>query len=454
MKRIVSLMLTALMLISVFMSAVVPASADEAAPSGQIWEGESELRRNHYTTLSQVTLYAQDVAGYNTNDVSPSKPSCDAQAIAKLIEGGDELVIKLDVKCEGVQGFFVQLMRSNDFGIFDIYWDDQKLASNVDTYAAKAERHFFELELGNHIVTKGEHTLRFVSVGKNESSSGYLIGIDYFEMVGIDNVRRTLKYGERNEETWRQARKLDDGTIRYEGEGLVPTDETKQLFPTTAYKTQIYGREDAFLSLGSHFFCNSMIPGDVFSFSFNLEEAGEYTAALGAMSGKDYGSFIWQIDGNNMGAEVDQYSALFGCVSGYNENVMLSAGEHTLSIICVGKNESSTNYVLSVDYLDLKKTGDYDESAVTTTEATTEEATTTEDKTTDEVTTTEKVTVTDAPTESDITTEAPKDNTTTIGTTEGEESGGCAGFGSFGAVIAAAVISLSFAAVAVIKKKG
>ncbi|MBQ9079537.1 MAG: hypothetical protein IJY27_00520 [Clostridia bacterium] len=448
MKRTISIFLAVMTLICALSMFSVTASAADV-PSGQIWEGESDLRRE-YTIDFASSFYLQNNEGYNDETAFPTseRPSMDCSGFWKATENGDRLIITLDVKTEGKKTFYMQLLKSADFGIFDIYYDDKLIADNLDLYCEKASRQFFEFNLGQYDVTPGKHTLTFQVVGKNDLSTNYVFLIDYFEMVGEDGVRRTQKISERDHNYGIISYPEYDVT-RYEGEGLTLTAETMALISDQSYYVQIYGKDAAILSYNKHFFWNKVIPGDEMAFELPIDQDGEYEITVSSMAGKDYGMAQWYINDVALGEEMDYYNAEYLCKT-FTVTMMLKKGANEISFIATGTNEKSTNYVLSFDYVEIKRIGNYDESAVTTPDVTTTtepEVTTTPEP---EVTTTKPVEVT-TPAEVEPTT-TPSENTPTTTpaptTTEPTTSGGCGGLVTLGVVAA-----LVPAAVIIKKKK-
>ena len=173
MKKTLSIIILAAMLLTSLV--IMPASAEATAPTGQIWEAEYELGQLSVETMAEADInagkfYAQDVTSYNDVAIS-EKPSNDRQALWKNSGAGSELKFNLDVKCSGTMTAYWQMMYSNDFGQFEVYFDDVKISGDtaIDTYAAKSARKFVEFKYENLAVTAGKHVLKFVVMGKNDA---------------------------------------------------------------------------------------------------------------------------------------------------------------------------------------------------------------------------------------------------------------------------------------------
>ncbi len=360
MRRVFSIVLVAIMLMSSMV--VIPVSAEKTAPSGQIWEGESGLRLNCATSGAHAAFpYTQDVSGYNNNEVSPIKPSCGLQLLMKPTEVGSSVTFTLDVKCEGEKTLYASFLKAGDFGTFDIYLGDEKLTS-FDGYCKKADRCFVELELGKHDVNVGDRLeLTFVITGKNASSTGYLIAVDFVELVGDDGVRRTQRITDERENYIYGVKNECDGALRLEGEALTLTDETLEKYVDQAdgspyhYTYQAYIKNGADLSFGKHLFFikNALSKDDSFSAYFYVNETGTYDVTYNGMGAADYGQLTWAIDGVEIGG-LDLYAPSIQHFQSVGSGIELEKGRHTLTVTCAGKNDLSTGYAISLDCIDLK----------------------------------------------------------------------------------------------------
>lgn len=408
MKRIIGIILSALTLTTAFGILFGTVSAADT-PSGQIWEGESDLRRNWISEYGSY-FYLQNNSGYNdeTNFPTSERPSMDCSGFWKATQNGDQLIIKLDVETSGNKKFYMQVLRSVDFGIFDVYWDDTLICDDLDLYCAKAERRFYEIDMGTHYVTPGTHTLTFKNVGKNELATGYVFLIDYFELVGDDGVRRTQKINERSED-YGVVSYPKYNVIRYEGEAMTLTADTKALISEKSYQIQIYGQNAAILSYNKHLYWNGVIPGDRMAFELPIDQDGNYRITVCGMAGKNYGMVQWYIDDIAIGDEMDLYSADYQCKSSA-VSVTLKAGIHEISMVSTGTNIKSTGYALSFDYVEVKKLIDEIDSSDVTSDTTATPVETTTPAPADTTTAKPADTTTAAPV--DTTTAKPADTTT------------------------------------------
>lgn len=75
----------------------------------------------------------------------------------------------------------IQLTVARDYGAVNIYLDDVLVAENVDCYSPQLGTK--RVELGQHELANGEHTLRFELIAANENAiKRNMIGIDFLEI--------------------------------------------------------------------------------------------------------------------------------------------------------------------------------------------------------------------------------------------------------------------------------
>ena len=117
------------------------------------------------------------------------------------------------------------------------------------------------------------------------------------------------------------------------------------------------------LSLGSALFRGSGA-GSHISWEFDVDEAGEYDLSLIMPNSYWYGVYQASVDGTDLGAPYDGYTAYPNITDG-NENklgkVRLSAGRHTLTMTCTGTSAPETSehrYYTAVTSIRLRSSAD------------------------------------------------------------------------------------------------
>jgi hypothetical protein len=97
--------------------------------------------------------------------------------------------------------------------------------------------------------------------------------------------------------------------------------------------------------------------GDKMVLTINVPTAGTYDLSAVMTKARDYGIVSLAVDGTQLGQPFDGYNFPNVTVATVDYgSVALSAGAHQLTFTLVGKNTSSINYLVGIDYLLLTKT--------------------------------------------------------------------------------------------------
>ena len=92
---------------------------------------------------------------------------------------GDKLVLALPVKQAGKYQLSMQLTKAPDYGIVQMYLDEQKLGQPIDLYHASVIP-TGALKFGAQELTVGDHKLTVEITGANEKAvKSYMFGLDY-----------------------------------------------------------------------------------------------------------------------------------------------------------------------------------------------------------------------------------------------------------------------------------
>ena len=100
-------------------------------------------------------------------------------------------MIEFQVPQRGEYDVKVRLTKAIDYGIFQLYLNEEKVAEPIDLYdpdVVPAE----EISLGRHALEKGKHTLRAEAIGSNDKAKSlhvgrYLFGLDYMTLTPIND---------------------------------------------------------------------------------------------------------------------------------------------------------------------------------------------------------------------------------------------------------------------------
>lgn len=90
---------------------------------------------------------------------------------------GSSVSIPLSVSEKGTWEVQALLLRSYDYGIYDVELDGKKVIENIDLYD-KETRMPQGVVFGRIELTQGSHQLKFICKGKNSASTGYYFGCD------------------------------------------------------------------------------------------------------------------------------------------------------------------------------------------------------------------------------------------------------------------------------------
>ena len=103
---------------------------------------------------------------------------------------GDELALSIPVRMTGRYKPTLQLTRAPDYGIVQLYLDDQPLGENIDLYNATVVP-TGPLQFGERELTAGDHNLRVKIVGANPKAvKSYMFGLDYIKLELVPITRK------------------------------------------------------------------------------------------------------------------------------------------------------------------------------------------------------------------------------------------------------------------------
>ena len=100
----------------------------------------------------------------------------------KDIKAGDRLTLALPVKTAGRFDIAAQFTKAADYGIIQVWLDEQKLGDPIDCFNNGVIASG-ELKLGACDLTAGEHKFIIECTGKNPASTGHLAGLDYVRLL-------------------------------------------------------------------------------------------------------------------------------------------------------------------------------------------------------------------------------------------------------------------------------
>ena len=98
---------------------------------------------------------------------------------------GDRLDLRVPVEKAGTYAVTMQLTKARDYGIVQLELDGDKLGEPLDLYNPSVVPTGV-LELGQHALTTGDHTLTIEITGANpEAIKSYMAGVDYVKLDAV-----------------------------------------------------------------------------------------------------------------------------------------------------------------------------------------------------------------------------------------------------------------------------
>ena len=237
----------------------------------------------------------------------------------------------IDIPEGGRYAFNVSMTSAPDYGKFNYYLDGE-LIGTVDTFSAAVAQKNVTVDLVD--LTPGAHILRVESAGKNTSSRGYYMGINYLKFVPTSQEIQINEYffGGYDDLVNKVTNNTAPGTPL--GQGL---DD----FCNEHYTW--HGKSHLFWDLGEN--------GET-TFTVEIPEAGTYCLELGRTLAVDFGKYDILVNGVKVAENLDCFrvGGVFGEVSRYY-NIALTAGKQTITFVGKEKNTSSAGTFIGIDYL-------------------------------------------------------------------------------------------------------
>lgn len=100
---------------------------------------------------------------------------------------GDRLSLEVPVEADGTYELNLCLTQAQDYGVVQLYWDDQPLGSPIDCYVKGTVITTGMLPMGTIPVTAGNHKLSLEILGANEKAvKGYMIAVDFVLLQPVE----------------------------------------------------------------------------------------------------------------------------------------------------------------------------------------------------------------------------------------------------------------------------
>ncbi|MCK9414523.1 MAG: right-handed parallel beta-helix repeat-containing protein [Prolixibacteraceae bacterium] len=212
----------------------------------------------------------------------------------------------------------IQVMSSvyTHRGIGRLYLDGTAKGPDIDQYKGTEPNGYIITDMGDAVLSAGNHTFKFQVVGKNASSPAYSLSFDYIDLTPIN-----------------EAESLTVTTSGQHSAVLTPVTGASNGYIRELYATAV----------------NEWI-----QYTINIARAGNYNIKVMSSLYINRAIVRLYLDGAVKGPDIDQYKALpNGWAITDMGNAVLSAGNHTFKFHAISKNASSSNYFVSFDYIKL-----------------------------------------------------------------------------------------------------
>ena len=267
---------------------------------------------------------------------------------------GKTLSFSLPAAKDGEYVIVGSFLTAKDFGIFDVAVNGETTLQGLDLYT---ETLLCEdlVYLGKAELSRGyDNEMSFTVTGKNASSRGYLIGIDFLLMIP---AREYLGLSEIDLSKYTNVSRYnakEDGFIEAEDMMLTST-------PSIELGKQ---RAGGGLSGSMQIFWQNKAAGNSATFALHAPEAGEYAIYVSYMRAVDFGIVKASVNGTAMGSECDLYYAgdgekllIVDTLQMIGTAKLTEGYTNSITFTVTGKNPSSKNYFIGVDFIYLVPVG-------------------------------------------------------------------------------------------------
>lgn len=98
----------------------------------------------------------------------------------------DNLKATLPVEKAGTYQINAQFTKANDYGIFEIYLNGEKIEDSIDFYNNRVDA-TGTINFGQHELKTGNNEFKFIIIGANPTAvQKFMFGLDYIELVQQD----------------------------------------------------------------------------------------------------------------------------------------------------------------------------------------------------------------------------------------------------------------------------
>lgn len=236
---------------------------------------------------------------------------------------GDYVTYQLNIPTEGKYNVQIGIKTVNNTGIFQLSIDGENQGQPQDTYSTAGALQI--LDLGQKsFITPGDKSFRFTVTGKNPSSTGMFISLDYIKLIPVTGETGTPQevlfncYG---------------GTDKYTTSDNIAVEEV----PSLKF---------------SKF--NATAAGQYIEFTVPDVVAGKYEIVVSYRPATSRGICRLELDGQVQGTPIDQYDTIStNKTANLGQVAFNTSGHKKFRFAVTGKNSISTGYTLGFEYIKL-----------------------------------------------------------------------------------------------------
>lgn len=302
---------------------------DAGQITGEFWDyyyngymGTYILTPSPRTETEKAVVLA--VSGATHSITNDAKASAGALTTLGSTAAGQYVTYTVPVTEAGIYRVKVGVKTGAARGIFQLSIDGVKQGKVQDEYSSGVA--YQQRDLGTLIVSAaGKKQFTFTASGRNPSSTGSSLALDYIELVPTPRV-------EIEELAVQSISPVPAGLSSAQWHGVFASSAASQ---------------------GAARYFNATTPRQFVAYTVNVPQTGYYQIKVGTQYKPNKGMFQLAVNGTNINGPIDEYSPNTGFDSRDLGWVYFSAGTYTFKFTVTGKNPSSSGYGLAFDYIDL-----------------------------------------------------------------------------------------------------
>jgi len=299
-------------------------------------------------------------ASIGTQEMSSFGPawSKNTQLLFKGFSEGATATFTLPSPGDGEYVLLASFTTASDFATLQLSVNGSDVGAPIDTYGSVVAVDNI-IEVGTVVLSRGyNNTLTVSGAGKNSASKGYFAGLDFILLIPASEYNGISELDLSAYTSVLRCNTKRDVTIpevyNFEGETTLLANAWGTAGTLSAQTMTNFGSS---WSGGKQLLWKNTGTANASMRAFIwVEESGEYQMKGAFTTAVDFGIFTMSINGATVGGQMDFYSK--GVLHSEIDfgTVNLKAGYNKIVFRNVGKNASSTGYLLGVDYLSARKT--------------------------------------------------------------------------------------------------